>query len=207
MTISRSYSRLNTLIMRALRASACLLLVVSFQGHAQNGSPMETVETTVTAILAILRNDQLGAEEARTLMRTEISKSFDARAMSQSVLSTNWRDASEEQQNEFQTLFMQTLENTYIGRVEAYTNEQVDFKKEEINNNRATVNTAILASNNEIPVNYKLRLRSDGWFVYDVEVENVSMVSSYRETYRSVVRRDGMDGLLAQMREKATQLL
>ena len=130
-------------------------------------------------------------------MRIEIGKSFDARAMSQSVLSTNWRDASKEQQDEFQALFMQTLENTYIGRVEAYTNEQVDFKKEDINNNRATVDTAILASNNEIPVNYKLRLRSDGWFVYDVEVENVSMVSSYRETYRSVVKRDGMDGLLA----------
>jgi len=127
--------------------------------------------------------------------------------MSQSVLSTNWRDASKEQQDEFQALFMQTLENTYIGRVEAYTNEQVDFKKEDINNNRATVDTAILASNNEIPVNYKLRLRSDGWFVYDVEVENVSMVSSYRETYRSVVKRDGMDGLLAQMREKAAQVL
>ena len=102
---------------------------------------------------------------------------------------------------------MQTLENIYIGRVEAYTNEQVAFKKEDINNNRATVDTAILAASNEIPVNYKLRLRSDGWFVYDVEVENVSMVSSFRETYRSVVRRDGMDGLLTQMREKAAQLL
>ena len=168
---------------------------------------METVETTVTAILEILRNDSIDTDEARTLMRIEIGKSFDARAMSQSVLSTNWRDASKEQQDEFQALFMQTLENTYIGRVEAYTNEQVDFKKEDINNNRATVDTAILASNNEIPVNYKLRLRSDGWFVYDVEVENVSMVSSYRETYRSVVKRDGMDGLLAQMREKAAQVL
>ncbi|MDA9909028.1 ABC transporter substrate-binding protein [Gammaproteobacteria bacterium] len=207
MTISPSNSWLNRLIASVLRIAACLMLAISFQAHAQNGSPMETVETTVTAILEILRNDTLDTDEVRTLMRTEIDKSFDARAMSQSVLSTNWRDASKEQQDEFQALFMQTLENTYIGRVEAYTNEQVDFKKEDINNNRATVDTAILASNNEIPVNYKLRLRSDGWFVYDVEVENVSMVSSYRETYRSVVKREGMDGLLAQMREKAAQVL
>ncbi|MBT5483879.1 MAG: ABC transporter substrate-binding protein [Gammaproteobacteria bacterium] len=207
MTISPSNSWLNRLIASVLHVAACLMLATSFQAHAQNGSPMETVETTVTAILEILRNDSIDTDEARTLMRIEIGKSFDARAMSQSVLSTNWRDASKEQQDEFQALFMQTLENTYIGRVEAYTNEQVDFKKEDINNNRATVDTAILASNNEIPVNYKLRLRSDGWFVYDVEVENVSMVSSYRETYRSVVKRDGMDGLLAQMREKAAQVL
>ena len=184
---------------------ACFLLAASFQLQAQNASPGETVETTVNAILEILRNNTLEREEARMMMRAEINKAFDARAMSQSVLSTNWRDASEEQQEAFQALFMETLENTYIDRIEAYTNEEVEFHKEEINNNRATVNSVILAGNNDIPVNYKLRLRSDGWFVYDVEVENVSMVSSYRETYRSVVRRSGMDGLLTQMREKAVQ--
>ncbi len=179
------------------------LLVLSFQASAQNTTPTETVETTVNAILEILRDDSLGTEEARELMRAEIGKAFDARAMSQSVLSTNWRNASKEQQEEFQALFMATLEDTYMGRIEAYTNEVVEFRDEEINNNRATVDTVILDGNTDIPINYKLRQRSDGWFVYDVEVENVSMVSSYRETYRSVVRRDGMDGLLAQMREKA----
>ena len=91
-----------------------------------------------------------------------------------------------------------------MGRLEAYTNEAVEFRDEDINNNRSTVDTVIVTANNDIPINYKLRQRSDGWFVYDVEVENVSMVSSYRETYRSVVRRDGMDGLLSQMRERAS---
>ncbi|MGY8789479.1 MAG: MlaC/ttg2D family ABC transporter substrate-binding protein [Pseudomonadales bacterium] len=71
-------------------------------------------------------------------------------------------------------------------------------------NTRATIDTVIATANNDIHINYKLRQRSDGWFVYDVEVENVSMVSSYRETYRSVVRRDGIDGLLSQMQERAS---
>lgn len=186
------------------RVIAGLLLVMSCQVFAQNTTPTSTVETTVNSILGILRDDTIGSSEARDLMRVEIGKAFDARAMAQSVLSTNWRTATEAQQDEFQNLFMQTLENTYMGRLEAYTNESVQFRTEEINNNRATVETVILTGGNEIPINYKLRLRSDGWFVYDVEVENVSMVSSYRETYRSVVRRDGMDGLLDQMRARAT---
>lgn len=193
----------TTLFKNVCRVVISLLLAVPLLANAQNGSPARTVETTVNAILEILRDDSLGTEEARDQMRVEIGKAFDARAMSQSVLSTNWRSASTAQQEEFQTLFMETLENTYMGRLEAYTNEAVEFRSEEINNNRATVETVILTANAEIPINYKLRLRSDGWFVYDVEVENVSMVSSYRETYRSVVRRDGLDGLLAQMREKA----
>ena len=64
----------------------------------------------------------------------------------------------------------------------------------------------IKSATGDIPIVYKLRKRSDGWFVYDVEIENVSMVSTYRETYRSVVRKDGMDGLLLQMRTRITEL-
>jgi len=196
MAISRLYKT-------TLLAVFSLILAVSMQANAQSASPKTVVETTVNAILDILRNDALGHEEARDQMRSEISKAFDPRTMAQSVLSTNWRQASEQQQDELQALFMQTLENTYMGRLEAYTNETVEYRGESIDNNRAEVQTVIITSSNEIPINYKLRLRNNGWFVYDVEVENVSMVSSYRETYRSVVRRDGMDGLLAQMREKA----
>ncbi|MDG2176365.1 MAG: ABC transporter substrate-binding protein [Gammaproteobacteria bacterium] len=195
------FPRLATLL---IRLAAYMLLSLSFQANAQSGSPMDTVQTTVNAILEILRDPSLTEETARDQMRVEIGKAFDARAMSQSVLSTNWRQASETQQGEFQDLFMQTLENTYMGRLEAYTNETVEFRDEDISNTRSTVDTVIVTANNDIPINYKLRQRSDGWFVYDVEVENVSMVSSYRETYRSVVRRDGMDGLLSQMRERAS---
>jgi phospholipid transport system substrate-binding protein len=196
MAISRLYKT-------TLLAFFSLILAVSMQANAQSASPKTVVETTVNAILDILRNDALGKEEARDQMRSEISKAFDPRTMAQSVLSTNWRQASEQQQDELQALSMQTLENTYMGRLEAYTNETLEYRGESIDNNRAEVQTVIITSSNEIPINYKLRLRNNGWFVYDVEVENVSMVSSYRETYRSVVRRDGMDGLLAQMREKA----
>ena len=195
--------RLTTRI--ATSIFSLVILCLSFQVSAQDGAPTETVQTTVNAILEILRDDALDQETKRDQMREKISAAFDARAMSQSVLSTNWRQASKPQQEEFQSLFMQTLEDTYMGRLEAYTNETVEFRDEEINNNRSQVDTVIVTANNEIPINYKLRLRSDGWFVYDVEVENVSMVSSYRETYRSVVRRDGMDGLLEQMRERAAE--
>src|SRR5690606_33572258 len=108
-----------------------------------------------------------------------------------------------EQQTEFKTLMLQTIEDTYLDRIQAYTNEVVEFRKEDIRNDRATVNTVVVTKSAEVPVNYKLRKRSDGWFVYDVEVENVSMVSSYRDTYRDIVRRSGVDGLLDQMRAKA----
>ena len=179
----------------------CLLLSGNVAGQ---DSPMERVRSVVDEVLTILRNQSLDPEVRREQLRAELGQVFDSRAMAQSALSTNWRNASEQQQNEFQELFRQTLENTYIGRIEAYTDEVVEYRGEDVNNNRATVETTIVTSSNEIPVNYRLRLRSDGWFVYDVEVENVSMISSYRETYRSVVRRSGMEDLLADMRQNVS---
>ena len=160
----------------------------------------------VDAILAVLRSPGFDLATDRPAIRAEIQRAFDDTAMAQSVLSTNWRQASKEQQNEFKTLLSQTIEGTYIGRLRAYSNETVDYLAEEIKENRATVNTVIKSATGDIPIIYKLRKRSDGWFVYDVEIENVSMVSTYRETYRSVVRKDGMDGLLLQMRTKITEL-
>lgn len=188
----------------------CLTLVLSSLASipfaSAQESPKPVIENMVSSILSILRDESLTPEENKIAVRAELFKSFDSRAMAQSVLSSNWRKASTEQQTEFEALFLQTLENTYIDRLEAYTDEEVKFLDEEIKNNRATVDTVIVTSSNDIPVDYKLRLRSDGWFVYDVVVENVSMVSSYRDTYRSIVRRSGMDDLLAQMRDKNAEL-
>ncbi|MBT8145780.1 MAG: ABC transporter substrate-binding protein [Gammaproteobacteria bacterium] len=187
------------------RKATLMLLCLLFAGNAMGqDSPTERVRSVVGEVLTILRNQSLAPDTRREQLRAELGQVFDSRAMAQSALSTNWRNASEEQQIEFEELFRQTLENTYIGRIEAYTDEVVEYRDEDVNNNRATVETTIVTSSNEIPVNYRLRLRSDGWFVYDVEVENVSMISSYRETYRSVVRRSGMDELLADMRQNVS---
>ena len=187
------------------KVSMLLFLCLLFSGNvASQESPTERVRSVVDEVLTILRNQSLDPSERREQLRAQLGQVFDSRAMAQSALSTNWRNASEAQQDEFEELFRQTLENTYIGRIEAYTNESVEYRDEDINNNRATVDTTIVTSSNEIPVNYRLRLRSDGWYVYDVEVENVSMISSYRETYRSVVRRQGMDELLAEMRQNVS---
>ncbi|HWK53816.1 MAG TPA: ABC transporter substrate-binding protein [Hyphomicrobiales bacterium] len=203
MTLPRPYAGLNA-IFALFTLSLSLLLVAP--ASAQRDTPMETVQTTVDAILAILRKPDFNFETDRAAVKAEVTKAFDATAMAQSVLSTNWRSASKEQQTEFQDLLLQTIENSYIDRIKAYTNETVNYSGEDIKGDRATVNTVIVVQSGNVPVSYKLRQRSDGWFVYDVEVENVSMVSSYRETYRNIVGRSGMDGLLQQMRTKLEEL-
>jgi phospholipid transport system substrate-binding protein len=183
-----------------------LALIFAFarspQVNAQTGTPTAAVEAVVNKILGILRSPDFDLAKDGPTISAEVKRGFDSLAMAQSVLSTNWKEATPEQQAEFEELMLKTLEHNYLGRLTQYSNETVEFRSEDVNDNRATVNSVVISSKAKgpIPVNYKLRKRNDGWFVYDVEVENVSMVSTYRETYRSIVSRDGIDGLLEQMR-------
>ena len=198
----------STLLRRGLLALGlvCGSLMFAFSATAADAgaSPKAVVETTVNDILAILRKPDFDLARDRETIKGKIIAAFDDTAMAQSVLSTAWRDATKEQQAEFKNLLVQTIEDTYLNRVQEYTNETVEFRDEEIRDNRATVETVVVTKTADVPVNYKLRKRNDGrWLVYDVEVENVSMVSSYRDTYRDIVRRSGVDGLLEQMRAKA----
>lgn len=170
------------------------------------GNATESVRTSVDAIIGILKDAGLDKPAKRDKIRVIIAERFDFRAMSQRTLATNWRKASKEEQQQFVELFAKLIQNTYIGRVEAYTNEEVQYPGEKITDNRAVVDTLIVTSSKEIPVTYKLYLKDDRWLVYDVNIEGVSLISNYRNSYQEIVKRDGFAGLLSQMEEKVKEL-
>ena len=181
------------------------LLALAIQANAGQ-TPIQTVQTAVDAILGILTNETLDKEEKRSKMRAIINKRFDFRAMSQRTLATNWKKASRDEQQQFVGLFAQLIQNSYIGKVEAYTSEKVEYPGEKVKGKRAVVDTLIITSSTEIPVNYKVYLKNDEWRVYDVIIEGVSLISSYRSTYQEIVKKDGFPGLFVKMEAKLKEL-
>ena len=182
------------------------LCCLSSLSRAEDATPSAAVKLAVDKIIGILRKPDFNFERDRSSLSVEIRKAFDDVAMAQSVLSTNWKVINADQQSEFKELLSQTIESNYIGRLRAYTDEKVEVRHEEVKDSLATVDTVIVAKNGDVPVNYKLRKRKDGWFIYDVVVENVSMVSTYRDSYRPIVSKDGIDGLLKQMKAKIAEV-
>lgn len=170
-------------------------------------SPTDSIRGSVDGILTLLQNKELDQATRRKKMRKLINARFDFRAMSQRTLATNWKKASKEQKQEFVTLFSQLIENTYIGRVEAYTDEKVDYPGEKVKGKKAVVETLILTASADIPINYKVYQKKDGeWWVYDVIIEGISLISNYRSSYQDIVSKEGLDGLLAKMRSKIKEL-
>jgi len=174
---------------------------------AADASPTDAVRGSVDSILTLLQNKELDQATRRKEMRKVINGRFDFRAMSQRTLATNWKKASKEQQQEFVQLFAQLIENTYIGRVEAYTDEKVDYPGEKVKGKKAVVETLILTASADIPINYKVYQKKNGeWWVYDVIIEGISLISNYRSSYQEIVKKEGFDGLIAKMKNKIKEL-
>jgi phospholipid transport system substrate-binding protein len=184
-----------------------ILVAMLFAGTAiAEPPPTDEVRSSVEAVIALLKDDQLDREARRDRMREVIDRRFDFRAMSQRTLATNWKKASDTEKQKFTELFAELIQNSYVSKIESYTNETVEYPKEKKKGRKAVVDTLIITSSAEIPVNYKVYLKDGSWLVYDVIIEGVSLISNYRSSYQEIVKKDGFDGLLAKMEEKIREL-
>jgi len=182
---------------------AIVAIALSSQTMADNSSPTSQLRLSVDSILSLLKDKSLDASARKNKIRSIINDRFYFHAMSQRTLARNWKKASAEQQKEFVSLFSDLLEKTYLGRIEAYTDERVEYLREKSRNpKRAIVFTQIVTKSADIPINYKLAKKGDQWLIYDVIIEEVSLISNYRSSYAEIIKKEGMDQLLNKMKDK-----
>lgn len=182
---------------RALLLLGCFALTgLAPSALAAASGPTEQVQATVNGILAILRDKQLDWYSKQTSIELIIDRQFDFQTISQSVLATNWQKATPAERKRFVEFFSQYLQHTYTEKMKRFSNEYVRFGAEKVSGRRATVETFIVTEKADIPVTYKLRQSEGKWFAYDVVIERVSLVRNYRDTYASIVKSEGIGGLL-----------
>ena len=180
---------------------ATLLLLLPVPALAAP-SAIDQVRQTVNQVLEVLRNQGLEETARREQLRILVRARFDFALMSQWTLGSYWRQASPDQQRRFIALYSDLLETSYLGKIEAYTDEKVDFISERIEQGRAEVETEIVTAQANIPLSYRLSLDGTEWKVYDVVIEGVSLVRTYRGSFGEIARKDGIDGLLEQVAQK-----
>lgn len=182
-----------------------LLLVVAVGGGAEtNPGPMATVKAASDRIIGILSDPTVPRNERWTRIAPVIADGFDFQNMSRSVLSQEWQSASPDQQQQFVAYFSQYIEGTYRSKIEAYAGERIEYTDEKIRGERASVASIIHTGTTRIPVSYFLRQAPSGkWKAYDVTIEGVSLVNSYRETYTAIANSSGISGVLAHVKRRA----
>ena len=184
---------------------AILLLVQSVWVAA--GVPGDQVRQTADKVLAILKDPQLKGEskknERRDKLREVIYQRFDFTEMARRSLGSEWRRRSAEEQKEFVKLFTGLLERAYLDNIESYNGEKFRYLKEQEDNNHAEVDTKIIDNKGqEFSVNYRLHNMNGDWKVYDVVVEEISLVNNYRAQFSRVLASSSYQELVRTMKEK-----
>jgi phospholipid transport system substrate-binding protein len=173
-------------------------------------TPTDQVRTTVNNIVAILKNPALKTEarkkDRRDQLRRAIFSRFDFTEMAQRSLGSNWRELNTKQQSEFTQLFTDLLERAYIDQIEAYATEKIVYGNETIDGEYSEVRSRLVtAKGEEYSLNYRLRRVGREWKVYDVVVENISLVNNYRSQFSRVIVNQSYDELIRRMRDKQIQ--
>jgi phospholipid transport system substrate-binding protein len=165
--------------------------------------PLDTVRQEIKKVLDVLGDSGLNKEVKRERLGIFYGQMFDEVEFSKRALGGNWRKLNPAQQQEFVRLFRGLLEKAYIDKLLAYTDEKILFGREiTLASNRAQIQTKVITSSREIPIDYRV-IRKDGmWKVYDVVVENVSLVQNYRSQFRSILAKNTPDQLLELLRKK-----
>lgn len=183
------------------------LLVMGDNGICHAGLAKDQLQTAIEQILSVLREPALKGEDQKSVRREKLrqiaASRFDYRMMSEKSLGKHWNDRTDKEKDEFTRLFSKLLEDTYMAKIEAYTDEKVVFLNERIVKDKAQVNTKIITDTVEIPINYRMYKKSDTeWVVYDLVIEGVSLNSNYRSQFGQILDSHSFEELVAQLKAK-----
>lgn len=183
-----------------------LLFMAPFH-HANASQVQEQLKTTIDNILEILRDPAFKGDEKkearRAALREVIYAKFSFAKMSQLSLARQWKKRSKEEKIQFIDLFGRLLEQTYVSKIESYTNEKVTYVKEFVKKNKAMIYTKIITDTVEIPIDYRLYQTKEGdWMVYDLVIEGVSLVGNYRSQFDQMLRKESFEKLVEDLKKK-----
>jgi len=179
---------------------------------AAAGVPTDQLRGAVDRVLKTLEDPSLkGADKAvdrRVAVRKIANEIFDFGEIAKRSMARHWQPLSEAQRTEFVGLFADLLERSYISKIETYGGEKIQYTAEKIDGDLATVSTRIVTKNGtEVPVDYRMKKGADRWLVYDVSIEGVSLVSSYRTQFNKIIQTSSYNELVSKLRTKQDELL
>jgi phospholipid transport system substrate-binding protein len=142
-------------------------------------------------------------EARRSAIRSAADPVFDWREMASRALARHWQARSEAERVEFVQLFGDLIQRLYITQLERYSGELIRYVGEWVTGDLGVVSTRFVPKQGqEIPIDYRLLSRDGRWRVYDVVVEGVSLVGSYRSQFDKVIRSSSYPELIKRLRDK-----
>jgi len=190
--------------------SGLMLLCLSSIARADLPDPDVLIKNTVREVLDIVRNDKElrsgNQKKMLELVDAKVLPHFNFEHMTKLAVGKSWRTATTEQKQALMNEFRIMLVRTYTKAFTSYRDQTVEIKplKLDLAMTEVTVKTSIVKPGSQQPilVDYDMERTPNGWKVYDLTVEGVSLVTSYRGTFADQIQQIGIDGLIKTLADK-----
>lgn len=176
------------------------------------GSPYELTQQAAEKLFADIKANQSTIKsdpnQLRSIVRKDLMPYVHVNYAGSLVLGTYFKSTTPEQREKFFAAFDKFIEQAYAQALTMYTNQDIQIQKEQLNGaNQASVLVKLLQSNGQAPLNLNFQWRKNSktgnWQVYDMTAEGVSMVETKKQEWSSILRKDGIDALTAQVEKAA----
>jgi phospholipid transport system substrate-binding protein len=192
-----------------VRATALVIVVMLAVAMAAGrdawaGAPTEQLRTQIERAIKVLEDPELAKEsrmpERRAAIRQIANEIFDFTETTRRSLGPHWQARTPQEREEITRLFADLLERSYIGKIEMYSGEKIQFIGDSIDGDQANVRTRLVTrQGTEVPVDYRMHRVGDRWLSYDVVIEGVSLVANYRAQFNKIIQTSGYASLVKRL--------
>lgn len=189
-------------LLEAFVGMACMAGVA----HAELVAPDVLIKDVAQEVITIVKQDAGSKADNQkkilALVDAKVLPNFDFTHMTQLAVGRYWKQATPEQQKALVAEFRNMLVRTYTNAFTLYRDQKIEVKplKMAAGDNEVIVNTRIIKSGGQpTTVDYKMQKMADGWKVFDVVIEAVSLVTNYRGQFSTTIQQSGIDGLIKEL--------
>ena len=156
----------------------------------------DSSQATLDQLMVLRDSGRLNNNTALQLIQEVLSPEFDFKYLATSVMARSWGDASAAQQQQIAELFQKMIERTYSKSLAKFSSQQLEFLDPVQRKNMVSVAMNVVQGSKKVKLEYVVKEAEGEWKIADLKIENVSLVSNFRRQFKSVIRKNGIDGLI-----------
>jgi phospholipid transport system substrate-binding protein len=192
--------------MKGTLTTAAVMLLLA--GSPAWAGPTDQLREYTDQVIKVLDDQALARQDRRAAVRKIAHEAFDVTETAKRVLARHWQARTPAEREEFTQLFADLLERTYIARMDEYGGERIRYVGESMDGELATVRARIMTrTGTEVPVESRMVRRGERWLIYDVLIENVSLIANYRSQFDRIVRANSYEELIRRLKHKRDEFL
>jgi phospholipid transport system substrate-binding protein len=195
-------------IVKVLLYTIVSLLFLSQAATADNKSAAEEfIKNNLDAVFRVLQKKDLSQQARKSEVAEIVTPMFDFKRMAKLSLGRkHWPGLSQEHRERFTELFVERLRQSYLNKLTAYTDEKIIYESSVVVKKKVHVPTLLISKGKKISMLYKLYPASNTWKIYDIEIQGVSIIRSYRAQFNEILQKGTFDDLLQKMQKPANNL-